>query len=379
MNNFNFSSSLYNNFEEYRAALKIQDRKQRLSHMKDLAERGNMHAIQNYADILMKGAWDLERMLYDMEHGQMLPVTEDVTKDPYLIIPRDQYLAVEYLKKLAMFNYSHYTVSEARGYLAYIGQSRDTGYRGPNGHLDFLIVNIQNDRVQEQWKKVEGRGVVPDQLHSPFVNFPYCRPFINHPKRNVFSTVAKAIYDRSKTQIQICIWLNLIVFLLYCNAKSWTNKHLNLFWPCYVFFVLPLWIFMTLVDKFGVKKKLQICTCSCVKTALQKIQTEFSALLKSTDCADYSDDAAPFLVRNLHNIKILFYILYFIIGAVLAYTTKLDTLFNGNVSLFHGIIVTFLYLPIALLISDFNASLAHNSCNAALEEVSELAIDSLID
>lgn len=170
-------TNVYCDTDEYEGVYFVEDTMEYVFMIKSMAEKGNMEAMNDYAHSLMKGEWDRGRMRSDMENGTLLPPTEDVSKDPYLQIPRDQDLAVEYLKAVANYPKSdgHNVVVAARGFLGYCETLRPTGYDGPRLNYENPHIEHYKESVKGAWENL-GKEEEIDNENIPFINYPYCRP-----------------------------------------------------------------------------------------------------------------------------------------------------------------------------------------------------------
>lgn len=349
---------------EYGKILLYCKGKDKVEQIKLLADKGNIQACWYYAETLMEGAWDVERMELDLACDRLIPVPLDPRTDPYLYIKRDQYAAIEYYKKAANFEHSQCDeVIRSGGMLAFMRKRMDIGY------------NLCRYSDQEICAKLEAYAAdapLEDQQMNPFMPYPLARPKIKNPRTAVFKELAKLTREKATVDIFLA-FLPFLVYILATAIKYGEGKRAPL-WPylcglymlafIVVAFSAPLGIFTLLNYLYGGKQQMPLCSCDAIRRAY-----DIRVMKLPVECRKRDPfGEAPWLIRNLHQIRLGFFSLY-LIPAIIAtvliiqnneYMLKLSEYF-GN--FFIWSIISLLYIfPLFLILYYKTFTFADRDC-----------------
>ena len=306
----------YINKEEYRPVFKMKTSKQRLVRMKALADAGNIEAALFLASRLMCDEWDYSKMETDLARGQLLPPTANLNEDPYLLMKRDQYRALDYYKIVA----SHPPCFEskfANDILIYCKTKAEIGYNGKVLNNPFML------KIYENMEKMAS----PETLKaSPFIALPFQRPHVMNPKTGMFIRVAQNAHERAYFMISvfhiIAFFMSLMIGLSH-DDSIYPAIGLNVL--VFVVFTFPILVFAYFSKIYGVEKEMPICSCSKLRETRAKTLANLPDDCKDGDLGPFEQTA--FFIRNLVNIKkglFLSYLIMFALFALLSYQNLID-------------------------------------------------------
>lgn len=301
----------YFNDTEYQKIIKTKCSAKKVAKLRALADAGNIQAAFAYGDLLMTGAWDMARMESDLALERLIPPTLDPTKDPYLVLPRDQYQAVNYLKIAAEYPDENacLEISKARAHLKYCSRRGNTGYNG-HGKLDKIMLELFYIPMERAASRQEL------QL-NPFFPLPYLRPKISNPKAKVFSGIAAEIikYNGLQSIIFHVLALALIISVFRDTKDTLVTKQIVLLEMfTFIAFTIPLLLVILISIIFGSANKKPLCSCSDARKAHDVAMDGISKDLKTTD----PFKETPLIVRNIHSVQITLFVAYIIIAVIVS-------------------------------------------------------------
>lgn len=364
----------YFNRDEFESINKMKNCPEKIQSLKAMADAGNVQAAFVFGDMLMKGIWDIKRMELDVARGQLLPPAPFVQHDPYLILPRNQYQAIEYHKIAANYPYENVCVeiTKARAELNYCRLKGNIGYYN-HGKLDIFT-------SEYFYKTLEADASDEDKAANPFLPYPYVRPEVENPKTKVFAHVA------SKLNIYGLIFALLFqVFAFYAIVPimafgSNLNKEVGILGAIivsqvftFVLFTIPIIVFFIYNKIYGPDRPL--CACPEIRKAYDTAVADLPKDLKQDD----PFEGIPAFAKNTISIQLglhSFYAIAAIIFGVLHFTKILD-LAQLSPFLSGGVNYSLLFIAIAFpLITIFTYKNAQKGfvdriCDRELHELTE--------
>lgn len=295
--------------EEFQIVNKMKCSAKKVAKLKSLADTGNIQAAFAFGDLLMTGAWDMARMESDLALERLIPPPLDPSKDPYLILRRDQYQAINYLRFAA--DYPHedtcLEISKARAHLKYCSRKRNFGYNG-RGRLDYMM-------LVSFYTPMEKAATPEDLRFNPFFPLPYSRPKICNPKGKVFSRLATQLVGYNVLQLFTFHILALaLIFVGFGDAKDTlvTRQIMQMQMFTLLAFTIPLFLVILISVIFGSVKEKPLCSCSDVRRAYDAAMDGVSDDLKVTD--PFTE--TPFVVRNIFSVQETIFFVYILTAAI---------------------------------------------------------------
>jgi hypothetical protein len=332
----------YINNEEFAPVNKIKNCPEKVQALKAMAGAGNIQAAFAYGDMLMAGAWDIKRMELDLVRGQLLPSTTDVNMDTYLILPRNQYHAIEYLKIAANYPYENLCVeiSKARAQLSYCRGKANIGYYN-HGKLDKIMLELF-------YKPMENSAESQDKLANPFFPLPYVRPEVEDPKTKVFEHVASRMnINASLLTLLYHIFAFYAILPTFVFANGSINSGVSILVIegfTLILYDVPIIILYIYKKIYGSKRPL--CACPEIRKAYEASVADLPKELRQDD----PFEGIPTFARNIVSIELSlngFYAISAIIFAVLYFTNIFDITQLSKKFLSGGMIYSICFVTIA--------------------------------
>lgn len=355
----------YEDAKEYEKALSIFDGTKQIFHMKQIADKGNVQACYWFAEVLMQGGYDITRMELDFVRKGLLQRTSDPTQDPYLIVPRDQFKALEYYKKCSNLAGSTVEAIKSGGLLAYCRAKKIDTEPGLKRKSDAFCVK----QIESSIKKASPQ----DLASNPILPCPFKRPEIFHPRSKMFPNFATNLNTTNSIEFLVFFYTlfvaafidffrNNLIFVAFRN-------YLNL---VFFLFILP-GIWFSIINYFyGIHQRMPLCSCPLMRKAYALRQEALPE-----DCRDSSEQDSPFVqtpwpIRNLYSARLVYPVSSLILAIIasIAYVLRTD-FFIKNLN-FDWIPLIILYaLPLFMLFMHKNKFMQDRQCLLQLELASE--------
>ena len=303
----------YINKAEFELVLDIIETSAKFQRMKALADSGNVQAAWYYGNVLMIGGWDESRMDVDYLRKNILPETPDPLKDPYLLVPRDQYAAVHYHKIAASFpdEKKANEIKYSRIILEYCRTKADIGYDGTGNPDRFYMKSFEN----------YAKAASPENVKAnPFIPYPYKRPEVKNPKTKIFECLASRMLNRIYIEILGAGKLISILsfeYMILCikrkeNLISAPLITFNLI--TFMTIIVPLLFALFICKKYGINESRPICSCAIIKKSYQNNLDRLPE-----DCRTGADPflETPLLIRNFHHIKHAIFAMNIVVSLIL--------------------------------------------------------------
>lgn len=297
------NKELYADEVQFKAAIRLKDTRLLINTIAGLADSGEVNSAEIFANLLLFGVWDVERIGFDMARGTLIPVPNDPgVMDPYLVLPRNVMRGVEYLRLVADQRINTPAVSEARNILRYLQEKGLAGFTA--GKVTYYSNGDLPPWIKKKLDENTGNAAGPG-LEGGFVQLPNVRPEVENPKTRHFAHMAKKLRDR-------CMYHSAgaasLVFLFFVSLFFKGTFDLKLYIKVALVLVAlyfgPLGIFAYFCNKFGVQEKMPVCCCDKIREAHEKALSKLPAECR---LGPSPFDSAPFYVRNLLHIKQFFY------------------------------------------------------------------------
>ena len=300
---------LYVDKARYENACNVKDLRSRSKAVVDLAETGEVEAIYLYGKMLIHGLWDKKEMAIDLAKNHYVPAPSDpnVVTDPYLIVARNVIKAISYFKMISDYpDPSLYGVIKARKIIFFLQKEGLAGFE--KGLFTYPKTSGNDLSNSEKYAlRASAKSATTDDLEAK-KNF-IKRPKVRNPKTEHFWHMATCVRDRC-----IVTSFALQFFLMFISGIFWVGSGgspagWTVFFKVQGFvviaYIIPLSVFACLINKFGVKEKLPICTCDKIKEAHQMILRELPSECKDNDSDPF--ESTSFCIRNLLRIKQFFF------------------------------------------------------------------------
>ena len=352
----------YFNREEFEPVNKMKNCPEKIQSLKAMADAGNIQAAYVYGDMLMIGSWDIKRMELDLTLGQLLPSPTNILNDPYLILPRNQNYAIEYLKAAANFPNENVCVeiSKARAQLNYCRLKANIGYYG-YGKIDQFM-------IEEFYRNIDENATAQDKLLNPFLPWPYERPNVENPKTKVFERVAFLM----NTAVLVLVLLYHIV-AFYSILPILTNGRCIMVIEVFTFFAFTIPIIIAVIaNKISGSERLP-CSCPEIRKAYDVSIADLPKNLKQEDPFEKTPSISKYIISI---VLALFgtYAIAAIIFGLLKLTntfdiTKFFSIISGGV--FYSIVFVSIAYPIMtiLMFKNMATSFTDRICDRILQEL----------
>ena len=308
------------NSEKYSKALNVKNMNERLDSMKKLADARNVDAACWYGDALMKGIWDIKKMELDLARGNDLPKGKNINMDKfnsesYLILPRDQYGALEYYKIAASYPFFNRSANKARAILTYCKTSAD---------IEYNLVGHVDRKVLKKCKTLAAKYSTLSTEEAPIIKIPFASRSIENPKTNFFCLVGRAKVDLCMIEsMAVLPALILGYFQSMISGKKFFAFPIEIVPILFVLYCLPMYLFAFLMHKYGVERKLPVCSCFAIRKAYDLMIENLPV-----DCRNDENpfETTPFFIRHLSAIKTVLFVSYIPIACFLMAKDGFDPL-----------------------------------------------------
>lgn len=301
----------YFNKDEFEPVNKMPNCPEKIQKIKAMAHAGNIQASYVYGDMLMIGAWDIKRIENDTARGQLLPQPEDINTDPYLILPRNQNYAIEYLKMAAYFPYEDacIEISKARAQLNYCRTKGNIGYYG-YGKMD----NFMNE---EFYQDIDDNATIQDKLFNPFIPLPYERPILDNPKTKVFERAAHAMNITVSLLVMmyfLCGLFSILPLFVWKHNPVISNIVATQLFIIFAFTVPVIIVVIVIRTIHGSKRP--FCSCPKIREAYDVVTSDLPEDLKQDDPFEETSSISKSIIPILLALFSTYAIVAIILGSL---------------------------------------------------------------
>lgn len=300
---------------KYNAALETVRRKDKYIQLAALAEQGEVQAASVFGEALLKGVWDEDDMLDDINKGRYFhPPQNSDEQDHYLIFKRNPIRAVSLLKIAADYDagYGLPELHRARSLLAFMQSKGLAGFKS-GGEVTYGNPSLLSPSDMKMLRE-NARNSAEGSEDLEFVPVPDVRPSLEHPSANRFQEIATCASKRCFYQALISFITG--SFILIANNGSHSYALICVIFQ--IFYTALLCEFGYLFYIYGVQKKLPTCSCpqmqESYKSAAQKLPHYWEK---------YADpfESTPKPIRNLLKIKQYTFWTYILIAFIVITVT----------------------------------------------------------
>lgn len=326
--------------------MKIENARKYVERLKFLADRGNVQACSTYGTFLMFGAYDAYQMELDFASGKLLPAPVNPRQDPYLIMQRDQYRAIEYIRKAACFDaVSCHEVLVASGIMAYCRRKNPAVGYSPSRFCNDFIVTLYYDKLV--------KTASPAELAAdPLMPVPFVRPAPQHPVNRLFNNYILDLQKYTLYKTYLLAILAIIAITLMLTHRNVEGARLEVLLPIFIVAIdeLPfVWESVLTRGTTGPH-----CSCPEMKQAYELRMSRLPAECKKGP-GHY--ETASIITRNFHHIfQFLNLLLLIIPFALITFKfIKIDFIekfFDTSSLVYRASILISLTFPLAMLSID---------------------------